>query len=274
FLKIFQILNHGLKYVEHEYKPGQSKHTPRPPVGRKIKRDAGMKKIVLELGGNAGVIVSNSADIDLAVAKTVAGGYAYSGQVCIHVQRILVHDSIFEKFSKKFINILRKLKVGDPKVANTDISAMIDEENAVRVEEWVNEAVSDGAEILFGGNRKGSYYEPTLLTRTRREMKVCSLEIFGPVVTLEKYSNFEEAVDYVNDSEYGLQAGIFTDTLSEMNYAFQNLEVGGVIINDVPTFRVDHMPYGGVKNSGFGREGLKYSIHEMLESRLLVKNIL
>lgn len=248
--------------------------TGSPPVGRKIKRDAGMKKIVLELGGNAGVIVSNSADIDLAVAKTVAGGYAYSGQVCIHVQRILVHDSIFEKFSKKFINILRKLKVGDPKVANTDVSAMIDEENAVRVEEWVNEAVSDGAEILFGGNRKGSYYEPTLLTRTRREMKVCSLEIFGPVVTLEKYSNFEEAVDYVNDSEYGLQAGIFTDTLSEMNYAFQNLEVGGVIINDVPTFRVDHMPYGGVKNSGFGREGLKYSIHEMLESRLLVKNIL
>lgn len=248
--------------------------TGSPSVGWKIKRDAGKKKVVLELGGNAGVIVSGSADLDLAVAKTVVGGYAYSGQVCIHVQRILVHDMIFDRFAEKFIEKLILLKVGKPEEADTDISAMIDEENAIRVEEWVNEAVAGGAKILAGGKRTGSYFEPTLLTRTRQEMKVCSLEVFGPVVTLEKYSDFHEAVAYINDSEYGLQAGVFTDTLSEMNYAFQKLEVGGVIINDVPTFRVDHTPYGGIKNSGFGREGLKYAIHEMLEPRLLVKNIL
>ncbi|MCF8372296.1 MAG: aldehyde dehydrogenase family protein [Bacteroidales bacterium] len=248
--------------------------TGSPSVGWKIKRDAGKKKVVLELGGNAGVIVSGSANLDLAVAKTVVGGYAYSGQVCIHVQRILVHESIFDPFAEKFIEKLNLLKVGKPEDANTDISAMIDEENAIRVEEWVNEAVADGAKILAGGKRSGSYFEPTLLTCTRLEMKVCSLEVFGPVVTLEKYNDFHEAVAYINDSEYGLQAGVFTDTLSEMNYAFQKLEVGGVIINDVPTFRVDHMPYGGIKNSGFGREGLKYAIHEMLEPRLLVKNIL
>lgn len=248
--------------------------TGSPQVGWKVKREAGKKKVVLELGGNAGVIVSPTANLDLAVTKTLVGGYAYSGQVCIHVQRILVHDSIFDGFVERFVEKMKHLKVGKPEDKNTDISAMIDEGNAIRVEEWVNEAVADGAKTLAGGKRKGSFYEPTLLTRTRQEMKVCSMEVFGPVVTLEKYSDFHEAVAYINNSEYGLQAGVFTDTLSEMNYAFQKLEVGGVIINDVPTFRVDHTPYGGVKNSGFGREGVKYAIHEMLEPRLLVKNIL
>ena len=248
--------------------------TGSPQVGWNIKRDAGRKKVVLELGGNAGVVVSPTANLDIAIAKTLVGGFAYSGQVCIHVQRILVHESIFDAFAEKFVAKSKDLKVGKPDDPETDISAMIDEKNAKRVEDWVNEAVAEGAKILHGGKRNGCYYEPTVLTKTRKEMKVCAMEIFGPVVTLEKYSDFVEAIDYINHSEYGLQAGVFTDSLSEMNYAYQHLEVGGVIINDVPTFRVDHMPYGGVKNSGFGREGVKYAIHEMLEPKLLVKNSL
>lgn len=257
-----------------DYRIDMLSFTGSPAVGWRMKRDAGRKKVLLELGGNAGVIVSKSADLDLAVSKTVVGGYAYSGQVCIHVQRIYVHDSIFDAFVKKFVSKLEVMKMGDPASSETDISSMIDEENAIRVEEWVNEAVDDGAKVLFGGNRKGNYFEPTLLTDTKREMKVCGLEIFGPVVTVEKYSEFSNAVDMLNDSDFGLQAGIFTNLLNEMNLGFHNLDVGGVIINDVPTFRVDHMPYGGVKNSGNGREGVKYAMREMLEPRLLVKEIL
>jgi glyceraldehyde-3-phosphate dehydrogenase (NADP+) len=165
------------------------------------------------------------------------------------------------------------LKFGDPLDPETDISVMIDTENADRVENWIKESVEDGAKILLGGKKQGAYFEPTVLTNTKKEMKVCSLEIFGPVVAVERFSGFQEAIDLVNDSNYGLQAGVFTNLVSEMNSAFNQLEVGGVIINDVPTFRVDHMPYGGVKESGMGREGVKYAIREMLEPRLLVKNI-
>ncbi len=154
---------------------------------------------------------------------------------------------------------------------DTDVSVMIDEDNAIRVESWVKEAVEDGAEILAGGNRKGAYFEPTVLTNTRFEMKVCSLEIFGPVVILEKYKDFKEAVKEINKGSFGLQAGVFTNRIDEMDHAFNNLEVGGVIINDTPTFRVDHMPYGGVKESGLGREGVKYAMQDMLEPRILVK---
>ncbi len=255
-----------------DYRIKMLSFTGSPQVGWKMKRDAGRKKVLLELGGNAGVVVSDSANIELAVAKTIVGGYAFSGQVCIHVQRIFVHEKIFDAFADKFIEKLRQMKVGEPDSIDTDISSLIDEDNAKRVEDWVNEAVADGAKILFGGKRNKNYFEPTLITNTKQEMKVCALEVFGPVVTIEKFSDFSKAVHLINDSEYGLQAGIFTDKLSEMNYAFNNLEVGGVIINDVPTFRVDHMPYGGVKNSGLGREGVKYSIQEMMEPRLLVKN--
>ncbi|MBU8892686.1 MAG: aldehyde dehydrogenase family protein [Bacteroidales bacterium] len=247
--------------------------TGSPAVGWQMKSNAGKKKIALELGGNAGVIISDHSDLDLSVKKCTVGGFAYSGQVCIHVQRILVHEDIFDNFIEKFITETKKLKFGKPDDSSTDISVMIDEENAVRVEEWVKEAVNDGAKVLFGGNRKGTYFEPTIITNTKQEMKVCALEVFGPVVTIEKYSGFKQAVDYMNNSEFGLQAGVFTNSIKEMNQAFNELEVGGVIINDVPTFRVDHMPYGGVKNSGFGREGIKYSILEMLEPRLMVKNI-
>jgi len=248
--------------------------TGSPAVGWKMKREAGKKKVLLELGGNAGVIVSDTADLDRAVPKCVVGGYAYSGQVCIHVQRIYVHDRIFDAFAEKFVEGVKNLRFGDPLDPETEISVMIDEENATRVEEWVQESVEMGAQVLLGGRKKGTWFEPTVLTKTASSMKVCALEIFGPVVTLERFSDFEEAVGFINDSRYGLQAGVFTNRLDEMNYAFHHIRVGGVIINDVPTFRVDHMPYGGVKDSGFGREGVKYSIREMMEPRLLVKDIL
>jgi len=248
--------------------------TGSPAVGWKMKREAGKKRVLLELGGNAGVIVSKTADIPYAVERCLIGGYAYSGQVCIHVQRIYVHEAVYDGFAEAFVDRVKQLKMGDPLDPETEISVMIDRENADRVEEWVNEAVVDGARILCGGGKKQSYYEPTVLTETHAQMKVCSLEIFGPVVTLEKFSSFDQALSFVNDSRYGLQAGVFTNEISEMNVSFQKLQVGGVIINDVPTFRVDHMPYGGIKDSGYGREGLKYAIHEMMEPKLLVKNIL
>ncbi|MCD6565530.1 MAG: aldehyde dehydrogenase family protein [Bacteroidales bacterium] len=245
--------------------------TGSPAVGWKMKQGAGKKKVLLELGGNAGVIISASANIDLAVEKCLVGSFAYSGQVCIHVQRIFVHDCVFEEFKLKFLRKVKGLKTGDPLNQETEISVMIDEENAERVDDWVKEAVENGAEILCGGARKESFFEPTVLTSTRPEMKVCSFEIFGPVITLEKFKSFNEAVNAVNNSKYGLQAGVFTNALNEMDMAFNDIETGGVILNDVPTFRVDHMPYGGVKNSGLGREGVKYSMFEMMEPRLLVK---
>ncbi|MBC8489683.1 MAG: aldehyde dehydrogenase family protein [Bacteroidetes bacterium] len=246
--------------------------TGSPEVGWKMKKDAGKKKVVLELGGNAGVIITGSADLDVAVKKCIIGGFAYSGQVCIHAQRIYVHDKVFKEFTERFIKEIKKLKPGKPMNIDTDISAMIDEANAIRVEDWVNEAVKDGAKILTGGIREKAYYPPTVLSETHKEMKVCALEVFGPVVTLEPYKHFEAAVNHVNEGRFGLQAGIFTDNLDEINFAFFNLDVGGVIINDVPTFRVDNMPYGGIKNSGLGREGVKYAIFDMMEAKILVKN--
>ena len=246
--------------------------TGSPAVGWKMKKDAGKKKVILELGGNAGVIVTGTASLEPAVAKCVTGGFAYSGQVCIHAQRIYVHRGIFDAFAGKFIKMVEKLRAGNPLDPDTDISSMIDETNAIRIEDWVKEAVEAGAEILTGGKRDNNYYYPTVLTQTSGSMKVCALEVFGPVVTLETFDDLEEAVFKVNEGKFGLQAGVFTNDLAEVNFAFNNLETGGVIINDVPTFRVDHMPYGGIKDSGLGREGLKYAIHDMMEPRILVKS--
>lgn len=246
--------------------------TGSPEVGWKMKSDAGKKKITLELGGNAGVIITPSANLELSINKTILGAFSYSGQICIHTQRIYVHHSIFNNFTEAFCKAASKLKIGHPLDETTDISALIDEENALRVEQWINEAIAQGARILCGGKRHQNVIEPTVLTNTNKEMKVCGLEVFGPVVTIEPYTSFDEAINQINDSPYGLQAGIFTDSINEMNYAFEHLDVGGVMINEVPTFRVDHMPYGGIKNSGFGREGVKYAIFEMMEPKLLIKN--
>ncbi|MFO7940549.1 MAG: aldehyde dehydrogenase family protein [Bacteroidales bacterium] len=247
--------------------------TGSPEVGWKMKAQAGKKKVALELGGNAGVIVTPTADLKLAVQKCLAGGFAYSGQVCIHVQRIQVQEQVFDTFVDAFVDATAQLRTGAPDKEEVQFSGMIDEANAKRVETWVNEAKSQGALVLHGGQRQGAYYAPTVLTQTDSVMKVCAKEVFGPVVVIEKYNHFQAALDYINNSPYGLQAGVFTNQLDEMDKAFNGLEVGGVIINDVPAFRVDHMPYGGVKESGFGREGVKYAIQEMMEPRLLVKNV-
>jgi len=244
--------------------------TGSPDVGWKMKKEAGKKKVVLELGGNAGVIVSGSADIDFAVKRCLFGGFAYSGQVCIHAQRIFVERKIFDEFLEKFVVSTHSLKSGDPLNPETQISVMIDESNAERVEDWVQEAAGTGAKILCGGKRQGAFFEPTVLTNTEKSMKVHCMEVFGPVVTIEPYTTFQDAVHMVNDTNFGLQAGVFTRNMNEINHAFSNLEVGGVIINDVPTFRVDHMPYGGIKDSGLGREGLKYAILDMMEPKILV----
>jgi acyl-CoA reductase-like NAD-dependent aldehyde dehydrogenase len=246
--------------------------TGSPEVGWSLKSMAGKKKVVLELGGNAGVLVSHTADLEVAAKKCVAGGFSYSGQVCIHVQRIFVEHSVFDSFCHRFIEHTKELRAGDPLDPDTDISAMIDEPNALRVEQWINEAVEAGARVLIGGKRTGSYVEPTVITGTRSEMKVCGQEVFGPVVTIDPIDSLSEGVIRINDSKYGLQAGVFTNDLREMNEAFSELQVGGVVINDVPTFRVDHMPYGGIKDSGLGREGVRYAILEMMEPKLLVRN--
>jgi acyl-CoA reductase-like NAD-dependent aldehyde dehydrogenase len=245
--------------------------TGSPVVGWEMKRNAGKKKVVLELGGNAAVIITESANMEKAIQKSVLGGFAYSGQICIHAQRFYVQENIFEKFTTAFVEASKMLKQGNPVENTTDISSMIDEENALRVESWIKDAVAKGAKVLLGGKRIGSYVEPTILTNTTPEMNVCAEEVFGPVVVIEKYKTIDQAIAMVNDSKFGLQAGIFSDSASEINLAFNELEVGGVIVNDVPTFRTDHMPYGGIKDSGLGREGVKYAIMDMLEPKLLVK---
>jgi acyl-CoA reductase-like NAD-dependent aldehyde dehydrogenase len=245
--------------------------TGSPAVGWEMKRNARKKKIVLELGGNAAVIVTESADLEKAISKCVVAGFAYSGQICIHAQRFYVHEKIFETFTDRFIAATKKLNRGNPTDSATEISNMIDEENAKRVETWINESVAQGAKVLYGGKREDYFVEPTILTNTNSSMKVCSEEIFGPVVLIEKYDSFENAVGLLNDSVFGLQAGIYTNNSREIDYAFNNIEVGGILLNEPPTLRLDHMPYGGTKDSGQGREGVRYAILDMMEPRILVK---
>lgn len=246
--------------------------TGSPEVGWKMKEQCGKKKIILELGGNAGVIISPSADLNLAVTKCIIGAFAYSGQICIHAQRIFVHDSVFDRFTKSFIVQTKLINFGNPIHPETEISDMIDEDNAIRVENWINEAVSMGAKILCGGKRTGKFIEPTILTGCNIKMKAYCEEVFGPVVCIEKYSdNIENAIQLVNDSKFGLQCGVFTNDINELDYCFKHLHVGGIIHNDAPTLRFDQMPYGGIKESGLGREGVKYAIFDMMEARILVK---
>lgn len=242
-------------------------------VGWMLKQKAGKKKVLLELGGNAGVIVDESADLSYTVARCALGGFGYAGQVCIKVQNIFVHESLYSKFENEFVKTTSNIVVGNPADEKTIVGPMISESEAKRVELWVNEAAGQGAAILTGGKRNGIFYEPTVLANVKASMKVCSEEIFGPVVTLRKFSSIEMAIKEVNSSKYGLQAGIFSNNFNNIQYAYTHLNVGGVIVNDYPTFRVDNMPYGGVKDSGFGREGIKYAIQEMTEPRLMVWNI-
>ncbi len=245
--------------------------TGSPEVGWRMKEYAGKKKVVLELGGNAGTIVAQSANLRQAVDRCIIGGFAYQGQVCIHAQRIFVHESLFGDFAELLATGARNLKFGNPLLPDTQITAMIDLANALRVEQWIQEAAVAGAKIICGGRREGTYVEPTVIVDALPGMKVFDEEVFGPVVTVTSFHNFEDAVNMVNKSRFGLQAGVFTNNIAELDYAFNHLEVGGVIHNDSPIFRTDHMPYGGLKDSGLGREGVKYSVHDMLEARVLVK---
>jgi glyceraldehyde-3-phosphate dehydrogenase (NADP+) len=242
-------------------------------VGWQIKKNSGKKKVILELGGNAGVIIHSDADLDYAAGRCVAGAFGYAGQTCISVQRVLVQQSAYGKFLDLFLAGVKELRCGDPLDDSTDVGPLIRETDAIRATEWMQEAVRGGARVLCGGGRKGSLLEPTVLTGTRPDMRVNCQEIFAPVVTVEPYVEFDEAIRLINSSPYGLQAGIFTRDAKLMFQAFEELEVGGLLAGDVPTFRIDHMPYGGIKDSGIGREGLRYAIEEMTEPKLMVMNL-
>jgi glyceraldehyde-3-phosphate dehydrogenase (NADP+) len=244
--------------------------TGSPSVGWRMKERAGKKKVVLELGGNAGVIVDKTADLDWAAKRCVIGAFAYAGQVCISVQRMFVHEDVREAFLDKFMAGVKALHVGDPLDPVTDVGPMVDDAAAARTQRWVDEAVQLGGKVVTGGRATGAYFEPTVLENVPAEAQVCSNEAFAPVVVVFPFSDFGDAIKGVNDSFFGLQTGVFTNDLGHAWHAFNELEVGGVIVNDIPTYRIDNMPYGGVKDSGQGREGLRWSIEDMTELRIMV----
>ncbi len=241
-------------------------------VGRRIRRDAGMKKVTLELGSNSAVVIDDESHLEQALARCVVGAFAYSGQVCISIQRILLRSTLAARFLERFIRAVEKIKIGDPADGATELGPMIEEREAIRAGQWVDQALEQGARLLIGGVREGAVYLPTVLDNVNRRMKVVSSEVFAPVVCIEYYDEFEQALALVNDSDYGLQAGVYTSSLARAMQAFRTLEVGGVIINDFPTYRVDQMPYGGVKGSGTGREGPGFAVQEMTELKLCVLN--
>jgi glyceraldehyde-3-phosphate dehydrogenase (NADP+) len=242
-------------------------------AGWAMKARAGKKRVLLELGGNAGVIVDETADLDHAVRRVAVGGFSFAGQSCISVQRVFVHATVFEEFAARLVSRLEALKLGDPLDPETDIGPMIEASEVERIAAWVDEAVKDGAVVRTGGRRAGrALYAPTVLVNVPETAKVCAREVFAPLVGLYPFDDFNDALARVNRSNYGLQAGVFTRDLLRALVAFEVLEAGGVMINDVATYRIDHMPYGGVKDSGLGREGPRYAIEEMTELKLLVIN--
>lgn len=243
-------------------------------VGWRLKGLAGPKKVLLELGGNAACIIDADADLERAAVRAAIGAFAHAGQICISVQRLLVHRDIYETFREIFLKTVKeKMAMGDPRREETVVGPFIDAPAGARVREWLDEALAGGARLAAGGPGEGNLMPPTVLENVRQEMKVWKDEVFGPVVVLAPFSDFPQALEMANDSVYGLQAGVFTRNLAHAWQAFETLEVGGVIINDVPAFRVDNMPYGGVKASGFGREGLRYAVEELTELRLLALKV-
>jgi acyl-CoA reductase-like NAD-dependent aldehyde dehydrogenase len=241
-------------------------------VGWHLRTIAGRKKVGLELGGNAAVIVHEDANLDLAADRIATGGFINAGQVCISVQRVLVHRPVYNLTLEKILSSMKALKVGDPRESTTDIGPMIDREKAEEAYRKVQEAVKQGARVLIGGELKESLFTPTVIVGTKPDMRVVREEVFAPVISVTPYDDFSEALRMANAGEFGLQVGIFTQNLNRIMRAFREMEVGGVIVNDIPTFRVDQMPYGGVKGSGIGREGPRYAIEEMTELRLMVIN--
>ncbi len=253
--------------------PAKLSFTGSPPVGAHIMAVAGLKRVTLELGNNSGTIVEPDADLDKAVPRCVASAFANSGQVCISLQRLYVHEAIAKDFTERFVKATAALKVGNPVDKDCDVGPMISESAAVRAEEWIREAVSQGARALIGGGRKGRVLEPTVLADTTPEMKVMCEEAFAPLVSIVTYRDFDEALRLLNDSPFGLQAGIYTQDLRKAFAAIQKVDVGGIMINDTSIFRVDHMPYGGNKTSGIGREGVRFAIEEMTNLRMVCFNL-
>lgn len=247
--------------------------TGSPRVGELIRSKAGLRKVSLELGNNSATVVHKDADLEKAASLISQKSFNNAGQVCISVQRIYVHTNIYTAFVNKLKEKTEKLVVGNPMDEQTDIGPMIRLKEAERVEEWVKEAVEEGAKIELGGKRDGAFYLPTILTNVNDEMKVCRQEVFGPVVAIAQYDEIDEVISKVNDSDYGLQAGLFTNDLQFAMKAAREIEVGGLIVNDASAYRVDHMPYGGVKKSGNGKEGPRYAIEEMTEERIIVLNL-
>ena len=246
--------------------------TGSPAVGWSLKQRTGRKRVTLELGGNAPVIVHADADATYAAERIAWGGFVQAGQTCISAQRVYVHSSLYDDFTSDLVRRVEQLVSGDPTDEETDVGPLIDDGAAERVEAWVGEAVSGGAKLLTGGTREGRMWQPTILADAREEMRISCEEAFAPLVVLYRYDDVAEAIDRATASKFGLQAGIFTRDLGVVEQAFERLETGGLMVNDVSTFRVDHMPYGGVKNSGSGREGLRYAIEEMSELKLLTFN--
>lgn len=244
--------------------------TGSPAVGWDLKSRAGKKKVVLELGGNAACIVDADADLKDATERLVFGAFYQSGQSCIGVQRIFAHDSIYDELRDRLVDATEKLVAGNPQDEATFIGPMISEKGATRLESWITSAIEMGRLRLCGGKRKGAMLEATLLENVPKDQFVCTQEAFGPVAVLSRFSNFQDAIAEVNDSSFGLQAGIFTHDIYKIQYAWDELEVGGVVIGDVPSWRVDNMPYGGVKDSGLGREGVRFAMEDMTEIRNLV----
>jgi acyl-CoA reductase-like NAD-dependent aldehyde dehydrogenase len=261
----------GLKLVR-DPRPRMVTFTGSVEVGKQIAREAGYKKIGMELGSNSGIVVTESADLEFACRRIVAGAYALAGQVCISVQRVVAHRSMFDQLLERVTGLTRELKAGDQLDPDTMMGPMISEKEAARVEAWLAEATRAGARVTTGGTRQGTLFQPTVLTGVPEDAKLWQEEAFGPVVAINPYDDFEGALASINNTRYGLQAGIFTDSLDEAFKAIESLDVGGVIVNDFPTYRVDQMPYGGVKDSGIGREGLKYAIEEMTEEKLICFN--
>jgi acyl-CoA reductase-like NAD-dependent aldehyde dehydrogenase len=252
--------------------PGVSKvsFTGSPPVGEAILCRAGLKKVTLELGNNSGTIIEPDANLEEAVPRCVMSAFANSGQVCISLQRLYVHRAVAAAFTERFLDATAKLKVGNPLDKDCDVGPMIDENEARRAEAWVQEAVSEGARVLIGGKREGRVFHPTVLSNVRPEMKVMCIEAFAPLVSIYGYERFEDAVGMVEDSPYGLQAGIYTRDIGKALYAVDRINTGGIMINDTSIFRVDHMPYGGNKRSGLGREGVRFAIEEMTNMKMVV----
>lgn len=247
--------------------------TGSPAVGKRIREKSGLKRTILELGSNSAVVVEPDAPFQLAVRRVAEGAFQYAGQICISVQRIYVHENIFDRFREALQEATMQLKVGSPLEDTTDVGPMIHAREAERVASWVEEAVQGGAKIAYGGTREGQYLAPTILLDVKPDMSVVKDEVFGPVASLIPYNHLDEAIKMVNDSRYGLNVGLFTRDMAKAFHAARMFEVGGVMVNEIPTFRVDHMPYGGVKESGFGREGIKYAIEEMTELKFVMVNL-